>query len=241
MLPQTSRGRPRQISQRRIFNALWYVVVSGVQWRLLPCNFPKWQLVYYHFRRWQQRDYWRRIYHVLRALCRQRQGRHKHPTAGCQDSQSVKSTQVPGVRGFDSAKQIKGRKRHLLTDTQGLPLELVVTAAHVSDSQGARLLWQRLGRRRGVAKKVRRVWVDAGYKKGVQEWCAQQRSITLQVVKGEPKQRGFAVQPRRWVIERTFAWLSAHRRLARAYETLPLHSEGLVWLALTRLVLRRLA
>jgi len=224
---------------------LCYLVVSGVQWRLLPREFPKWQLVYYHFQRWNQRGYWKRVYHLLRALQRQKSGRHKHPnkhpTAGCLDSQSIKGTQCPGSRGYDSAKHVKGRKRHVLTDTQGLPLEIIVTAADVSDSQGARRIWQRLGRRRGVAKKLRLVWVDAGYKKGVQEWCEQHRGVTLQVVKGEPGQKGFAVQPRRWVVERSLSWMSGQRRLAREYEVLVDHSESLSWLAFTRLILRRLA
>lgn len=241
MLPHESRGRPRLISQRRILNALCYLVVSGVQWRLLPREFPKWQVVYYHFRRWQQRGYWRRIYHVLRALHRHAMGRHKHPTAGCLDSQSFSGTCVPGERGYDSAKGIKGRKRHLLVDTQGLPLELVVTPADVSDTAGAQLLWQRLGKRRGVAKKLRKAWVDAGYKRGVIQWCEQKRGVALEVVLKEPGQRGFAVQPRRWVVERSFGWLHAQRRLARNYEMLTDHSEGLSWLAFTRILLRRLA
>jgi putative transposase len=224
-----------------MLNATWFVVVSGVQWRLLPREYPCWQTVYYHFRRWSRLGYWKRVHHLLRALVRQKLGRHKHPTGGCLDSQSVKSTHVPGVRGFDSAKHIKGRKRHLLTDTQGLALEVVVTPADVSESQGARLLWQRLGRRRGVAKKVRRVWVDAGYKRGVQEWCAQRRGVTLQVVEREPNQRGFAVQPRRWVIERTFGWMSLHRRLRHDYEMHTKHSEAMLWITLSRVLLRRLA
>lgn len=226
------------------------MVASGVQWRLLPrpggTRFPKWTLVYYHFRRWNRCDFWRRLYHVLRVALRHKMGRHKHPTAGCQDSQSVKTAAGAGVRGFDSGKRIKGRKRgcplgRVLTDTQGLPLEMLVTPANVSDTQGARWLWQKAGRRRGAAKKLRRVWVDAGYKRGVQEWCARRRGVILQVVEKEAGQRGFTVQKRRWVIERTFGWFTAHRRLAKDYEVLPHHSEGLLWFAALRVVLRRLA
>ena len=241
LLPRETRGRPRRVRQRRILNALCYLVSSGVQWRLLPREFPKWTLVYYHFRRWSRCDFWRRLHHVLRVALRHKMGRHKHPTAGCQDSQSVKTAAGAGVCGFDSGKQIKGRKRHVLTDTQGLPLELLVTPANVSDTQGARWLWQRAGRRRGATKKLRLVWVDAGYKRGVQEWCAQKRGVRLQVVQKEPGQRGFTVQKRRWVIERTFGWFSAQRRLVKDYEVLPLHSEGLLWLATARVSLRRLA
>jgi len=240
LLPREVRGRPRRIPTRRILNALWFVLATGVQWRQLPREFPQWQLVYYHFGRWARLGYWKRVYHVLRALWRQNKGRHKHATAGCQDSQSVKSPQGPGVRGYDANKKIKGRKRHLLVDTQGLPLEVVVTPAQVSDSAGAHRLWERLGRRRGITKKLKKVWVDAGYKKGIQETCWSRYGVTMEVVSKPPEQKGFAVQPRRWVIERSFGWISAQRRLVRDYEVLPLHSENMIWITFLKLVLRRL-
>ena len=240
-LPREARGRPRRIHLRRVLNALWYVLSTGVQWRQLPREFPKWQLVYYHFVRWSRLGLWKRVYHVLRALWRQRKGRHKHPTGGCQDSQSVKSPAGPGTRGYDSNKKIKGRKRHLLVDTQGLPLEVVVTQANVSDTAGAHRLWTRLGRRRGVTKKLRKVWVDSGYKKSIQERCLSRHGVTMEVVVKPPEQQGFAVQPRRWVIERSFGWISSHRRLARDYEVLPLHSDNMIWCPFLRIVLRRLA
>ena len=239
-LPHETTGRPRRVRTRCILNALWYVLATGTPWRLLPHEFPKWPLVYYYFRRWSRLGYWKRTYHVLRALWRQRTGRHKHPTAGCQDSQSVKSAAGPGERGYDANKKVKGRKRHLLCDTQGLPLAVVVTSAEVSDSAGAHRLWARLGRRRGVTKKLRKVWVDAGYKTGIQETCAHRYGVTMEVVVKPPEQKGFAVQPRRWVIERSFAWMISQRRLVRDYEVLPLHSENMVWIAFLRLVLRRL-
>lgn len=241
LLSRETRGRPRRVRQRRIINALCYVVSSGVQWRLLPREFPKWTLVYYYFRRWNRCDFWRRLYHLLRVMLRHKMGRHKHPTAGCQDSQSVKTAAGAGVRGFDCGKKIKGRKRHVLSDTQGLPLEILVTPADVSDTQGARRLWQKAGRRRGSTQKLRLVWVDGGYKRSVQEWCAAKRGVRLQVVEKEPGQRGFTVQKRRWVIERTFGWFSAQRRLVKDYQVLTLHSEGLLWFTAARVVLRRLA
>lgn len=240
-LPREARGRPRRIRTRRILNAMWYVLVTGVQWRLLPREFPKWQLVYYHFARWARQNYWKRIYHTLRALWRDKSGRHKHPTAGCQDSQSIKSPSGAGARGYDTHKKIKGRKRHLLTDTQGLALEVVVTAAHVSDSAGAHLLWARLKRRWGVTKKLRRVWVDAGFKRAIQDRCLNRHGVAMEVVSKPPAQKGFAVQPRRWVIERSFGWLNAQRRLVRDYEVNTEHSENMIWITFLRLVLRRLA
>jgi len=241
LMPTERTGRPRRISQHAILNALWFVVVSGIQWRLLPHTYPRWQTVYYHFRRWSKNGLWKHIHHILRALVRQKMGRHKHPTAGCHDSQSVKSSAVPGVRGFDSGKRIKGRKRHVLCDTQGLVLGLVVTPANISDSQGLVLVFEPLGRGRTITKKLRRVWVDAGYKKGAIEWVQKQRGVTVEVVSRDQEQKGFVLQKRRWVIERTFSWLSAHRRLVRDYESQLGHSEAFAWIALCRILLKRLA
>lgn len=205
LLPQEGLGRPAHIDRKRIVDALSFVAVTGLQWRLLPSRFPAWQTVYYHFRRWSRQGMWRRVHHVLRALVRQKMGRDKHASAACLDSQSVKTSRVGGERGFDSGKKVKGRKRHLLTDTQGLALEVLVTPANVSENGGARRLWRRAGRRRGVTKRVRRVWVDGGYKAGLVHWCQSRYGVNLQVVQTPAGQKGFVVQARRWVVERTFS------------------------------------
>ena len=174
----------------------------------------------------------------MRAEVRRAAGRHKHPMAGCLDSQSVKTTQVPGVRGFDAPKNIKGRKRHILVDTLGLLLGVVVTAASTQEREGARLVFARL---HGSCKKLRRLWVDGGYRGApLAEWVTARFRFVLQVVLRGEEQRGFVVLPRRWVVERTFAWLNLHRRLSKDYEGLTETSEAMIYIAMTRLMLRRL-
>lgn len=205
---------------------------------MLPKDFPKWQSVYYYFRLWRKSNEWQRLHDTVRAEVRCAAGRHKHPTAGCLDSQSVKTTQVSGVRGFDAAKNIKGRKRHLLVDTLGLLLSVAVTAASVQERDGARRLLSQTG---GGCKKLRRIWVDGGYRGSpLAEWVTARFRFVLQVVLRGEEQIGFAVLPRRWVVERTFAWLSFNRRLSKDYEVLTANSEAMIYVAMTRLMLRRL-
>jgi putative transposase len=236
--PAKPGGRPRSLDMRRVVNAMLYLVVGGIQWRMLPKEYPKWQSVYSYFRDWTRCGVWKRIHDTLRAQVRQRAGRHKHPTGACLDSQSVKTTAVPGRRGYDKAKCINGRKRHLLVDTLGLVLAVVVTAASVPDRDGARLLVSRLG---GAGKKLRRIWVDGSYRGQLLDWVAAHCRFRLQLVLRPPEQKGFAVLPRRWVVERTFAWLTHHRRLSKDYEGQETSSEAMVYIAMIRLMLRRLA
>ena len=125
--PSKAGGRPRSLDMTMVINAILYVVITGIQWRMLPRDYPKWKSVYHYFRQWRDDGIWQRIHDTLRARIRQQEGRHKHPTAGCLDSQSVKTTQIPGERGYDGGKQVKSRKRHLLVDTLGLLLVVVVT------------------------------------------------------------------------------------------------------------------
>jgi putative transposase len=239
LLPKAKRQRrPRELEMRQVVNAILYVVVGGIQWRMLPKDFPKWQSVYYYFRLWRKAHQWQRLHDTMRAEVRRGVGRHKHPTAGCLDSQSVKTTQVAGVRGFDAAKNIKGRKRHLLVDTLGLLLTIVVTAASTQEREGARLVFARL---HGSSKKLRRLWVDGGYRGApLAEWVTARFRFVLEVVLRGEAQKGFAVLPRRWVVERTFAWLSFNRRLSKDYEVLTDNSEAMIYIAMTRLMLRRL-
>jgi putative transposase len=236
--PPKPGGRPRSLDMRQVINAMLYIVVTGAQWRMLPKDYPNWKSVYHYFRLWQKDRIWPRIHDTLRAQVRRRAGRHKHPTAGSMDSQSVKTTQVPGIRGYDSGKHINGRKRHILVDTLGLLLAVVVTAASVSDPAGARLLLSRLS---GSCKKLRRIWVDGAYRGHLLDWVMTHCWFLLQPVLRSDDQKGFMVLPRRWVVERTFAWLCQCRRLSKDYEVLPESSEAIIYLAMIRLMLRRLA
>jgi len=223
---------------RQVINAILYIVVSGIQWRMLPKQYPTWQSVYYYFRRWRDDGTWQRIHDTLRAEVRQQAGRHTHPTAGAMDSQSVTTTQVPGERGDDGGKQVKGRKRHILVDTIGLLLVVVVTVASVSEHAGARLVRSRLG---GAGKKLRRIWVDGGYRGTLLDWAREQCRIIVQHVLRPTGQKGVLLLPRRWVAERTFAWLTRCRRLSVDDEGLPASSEAWMYIAMMRVMIRRLA
>ena len=236
--PPRPGGRPRTVEMRQLINAILFLVVTGAQWRMLPREYPNWKTVYHYFRLWRADGTWQRIHDTLRAAVRRRAGRHKHATAGCLDSQSVKTTHVKGLRGFDSGKLVKGRKRHLLVDTLGLVLAVVVTAASTSDPAGARLLLTRLG---GAGKKLRKVWVDGTYRGTLLAWVAERYRFRLQAVLRAEEQKGVVVLPRRWVVERTFAWLSQYRRLSKDYEGSVSSSEAMIQIAMIRLMLRRLA
>ncbi len=236
--PARPGGRPRSVDLAQVVNAILYILVTGAQWRMLPTTYPKWQTVYHYFRSSGDDGIWQRIDATLRAELRRRAGRYKHSTAGCRDSPSVKTTQVAGVRGYDSGKKIKGSKRHVLVDTLGLLLAVVVTAASTSDPAGARLLFARRG---GACKKLRKIWVDGTYRGTLAEWVSMRYPFRLQPVLRCDDVKGFVVLPRRWVVERTFAWLTQCRRLGKDYEGLPASSEAMIYIAMIGLMLRRLA
>jgi transposase len=240
MIPRPKKfGRPRT-DPRRILDALLYIIKGGIQWRLLPNDFPKWKTVYHVFRKWTLDHTWERINARLRAHVRSDAGKRAQPTAAILDSQSVKSDPHGGAVGYDAAKRIKGRKRHLLVDTLGLVLGIHVTPADVPEREGAQglldqaLIWFTW---------LRLLWVDGGYS-GLEfaQWVKSIRpQLEVKVVKRTDNLAGFKILPHRWVIERTFGWLMRHRRLVRDYETTESSAEAWAYIAMIRIQIRRLA
>ena len=240
MLPKPNpRGRP-PTDRRWIMDAILYVIKGGIQWRLLPTNFPPWKTVYHVFRQWTLDRTWEGLNARLRTHVRKAHGKRSRPTAAILDSQSVKSDGHGGAVGYDAAKRIKGRKRHLLVDTLGLILGVAVTPASTPERAGAQLL---LGGVLGWFTGLRLLWVDGGYSGPVfAQWVKGQRpKLKVEVVKRSDDAKGFLVLPRRWVVERTFGWLMRQRRLVRDYETTETSAQAWIYIAMIRLQLRRLA
>ncbi len=233
-------GRLRAHSLRDIFDAIFYVLRSGCPWRFLPSDFPPWSTVYYHFRKFRMSGLWHRIFTVLRAAERKRGGKDPDASAAIMDSQSVKTTEEgAATNGYDAHKNVKGRKRHLLVDTLGLPLSVYVTPADVQDRAGARLLLAGL---KPLVPNLKKIWADGAYSgKELAKWCEEQGGWEIEVVERNQEAKGFEVLAKRWIVERTFGWLRRDRRLAKDYERKVQTSETLVEVAMIRLMLGRLA
>ena len=238
-LEHTGPGRPIEQDMRQVVNAIFYVVRTGCQWANLPKDYPNHNSVYYHYRKWCQDGTWRRINTALRKQERRQRERNEDPSAGIIDTQSAKTTEAGGERSYDAGKKINGRKRHIVVDTLGNLLEVVVHAAGIQDYHGAKGLLLKLTE---SVTSLKKIWADGIYKNGgLVDWVRETLDIVLEIVERPPDQVGFQVLPRRWVVERTFAWLGRFRRLSKDYEKCTMSSEGVVYIASIHTMLKCIA
>lgn len=231
------KGRPREHTYRELLNAIFYLNKTGCQWRNLPEHFAPWRTVYHYFRLWKNNGLWKAMHTHLRECARLAEGRKRHTSAAIIDSQSVKSTECSDDRGYDAGKKINGRKRHILVDTLGLILMVMVLPADLQDRDGAKEL---LGAffTQATRRRVKHVWADGGYAGSLLAWSRKLWRCTIEIVK-RSELHVFKVLPRRWVVERTFGWLGRYRRLSRDYERQAKTGETMVYLAMIRLMLAR--
>jgi putative transposase len=233
-------GRPREYTWREILNGIFYVVKNGCVWRALPHEYPTWQTVYYYFSRFRKTGKWEELNRVIREAVREKEGREPQASAMIIDSQSAKSAEGGEKRGFDGGKKVSGRKRNLIVDTLGLLVLAKVTSANVQDVHAGKQTFQGLLERPEHLHRLQTIFADGGYRGELVEWVKNNLHADLSVVLKQAGQNGFQVLPKRWVIERTNAWITRNRRLARDYERLAVTSEAFIYAAMIRLGLRRL-
>jgi putative transposase len=230
-------GRPRSVNTREVVNAICYVNKTGCQWRSLPHDFPSWPVVFYYFNKWRKIGLWKQVNHSLTQQCREKVGRDPNPTAACIDSQSVKGTSESGgeASGFDGGKKVNGRKRHIVTETMGYVLGAMVHAANEAETTTAPELVAQVF---ALYATLLIMFADLGYKEPFRKWLKDTFNIESEVPE---KEHGFKPARKRWVVERTFAWISRQRRMARDYERTPESSESLVYISMIRIMLKQLS
>lgn len=236
-------GRKREVDMWSVLNAIFYILLEGVRWRALPGEFPPWQTVYTYFRNWRKDGTWLHIHDSLREWTRIEIERHPSPSEAIIDSQSVKSAAMVSQQvGFDAGKKIKGRKRFMTVDTLGLVLRVLVTAADVGEREGGKQVLQRVKQSNQQVSRLTTLWVDGGFDGAAfMHWVMDVCRWIVRVVLRPEQTKGFVLLKKRWVVERTFGWLMGCRRLVRDYELLPETSETFIYLAMIRIMVRRLA
>ena len=235
-----STGAPRKVPWREVLNGIFYITKNGCTWRNLPHDLPKWKTVYHYFRQFRLDGLWESLNQKVREAVRLAEGREAQASAVIIDSQSAKSAEGGEKRGFDGGKKVSGRKRNLIVDTLGLVVLAKVTAANVQDVHAGKQTFQDWLKRPEQLTRLRTIFADGGYRGELVAWVKEHLHADLSIVLKQEDQTGFQVLPKRWVIERTNAWISRNRRLARDYERLVASSESFIYTAMTRLGLRRL-